>query len=129
MKLMLDTNAYCAMMRSDAKTIQCIEAADEIYLPSVVLGELYAGFRLGNRYEENMAALNAFLQLPGVEIIDIDQDIADRYSIIFKCLKEAGTPIPTNDLWIAACSLELGARLLAKDRHFQRVAGLLLIEG
>ena len=92
-----------------------------------MLGELHAGFQLGKYLTRNIHELELFLLKPGVRCIEIDKSIAERYGILVKDLKKNGTPIPTNDIWIAAACLETGSRLLSKDRHFTKIPGIALI--
>ena len=114
-------------MRNQAGLQRCLEEAEIIHVPTIVLGELYAGFCLGSRYEDNCRELEAFLELPGVQIATPSQDVAERYGYLVRDLRQQGTPIPTNDLWIAAAALETGARLVSYDAHFQHVPGLIVI--
>ena len=127
MRVCLDTNAYSRLMRNQAGLQRCLEEAEIIHVPTIVLGELYAGFCLGSRYEDNCRELEAFLELPGVQIATPSQDVAERYGYLVRDLRQQGTPIPTNDLWIAAAALETGARLVSYDAHFQHVPGLIVI--
>jgi tRNA(fMet)-specific endonuclease VapC len=105
-----------------------MESADELVLPAIVIGELFSGFLQGNRTENNMAELKAFLKEPGVRVQDIGIPQAEKYGLLIKNLKAAGTPIPTNDVWIAATALSLGASILTRDRHFESVIGLFVQE-
>lgn len=127
MRVCLDTNAYSRLMRNQAELQRCLEEAELIHLPTVVLGELYAGFCLGSQYEANCQDLKAFLELPGVQIAAPGQEVAERYGYLVRDLRQQGTPIPTNDLWVAATALETGARLISYDAHFQHVPGLIVI--
>ena len=115
MRVCLDTNAYSALMRHRTGLRRCLEEAELIYVPTIVLGELYAGFCLGPRYAENCRELEIFLELPGVRTIPPDQGVAERYGYLVRDLRRQGTPLPTNDLWIAATTLETGARLVSYD--------------
>ena len=124
MKICVDTNAYTAFKRGDEAVTGVLENAGEVLLPSIVVGELFAGFHMGSRRDRNIEELNDFLAKPGVSIVDIDRSIAERYGVLIKTLREKGTPIPTNDIWIAAVALDTGARLLTLDDHFQYVPGL-----
>jgi len=101
-----------------------IAAADTVLLPVVVLGELQAGFEMGNRYRENSVALSEFLRESFVGILPVTEAVARRYSRIFAQLKASGTPIPTNDIWIASCAAEAAGMLITFDRHFEKVPGL-----
>ncbi len=125
-KLSLDTSAYSRLMRGSIGLKGRIEEVDAIFRPVTVLGELYAGFGSGTRREQNLAELAEFRQQPGVAVLDLTENIAERYGRIVKVLREQGTPIPTNDIWIAAAALEAGGRLVAYDAHFERVPGLLI---
>jgi tRNA(fMet)-specific endonuclease VapC len=127
MRVCLDTNAYSMLLRNRAGLQRCLEEAALIHIPTIVLGELYAGFCLGARYAENCADLKAFLELPGVQITPLSEEVAERYGFLVRDLRRQGTPIPTNDLWIAATALETGARLVSYDAHFQNVPGLIVI--
>lgn len=125
MKICIDTSAYSTFMLGDRAIKELLESADRVLVPSVVLGELYAGFYMGHRTKTNIEELNGFLERPGITTVLIDPSIAERYGLLVKALKEAGTPIPTNDVWIAAVAFESGARLLTRDRHFKSIPGLL----
>ena len=93
-------------------------------MPTIVLGELHAGFRGGSRFLDNETTLERFLEEPFVSVRPIDAEVSARYGEVFSQLKRAGTPIPTNDIWIAAVALESGAHLLSFDEDFKQVAGL-----
>ena len=95
-------------------------------MPTVVLGELYAGFTRGTRERENNLDLEQFLSLPGVEICPVTEQVARRYALVVKALLHDGTPIPTNDVWIASIALDTGARLVTLDAHFKQVPTLLV---
>lgn len=122
----LDTSAYSRLMRGSQGLKRRLEEVDVIHLPVTVLGELYAGFMLGRRCQENLAELAEFRRQPGVGGLDLTDNIAERYGWLVQVLREQGTPIPTNDIWIAAAALESGGRLVAYDVHFERVPGLLI---
>ena len=83
----------------------------------------YSGFHRGAKFEQNMRMLRRFLEHEAVEIAPVGEVTADRYSRIVMQLKKDGSPIPINDVWIAAQAMEHGAELLASDRHFEQVAG------
>lgn len=125
-RLCLDSTAYSRLMRGQPKLQERLETADEILLPVTVLGELYAGFQGGRRHEENLALLASFRSQPGVAIVDVTDNIAQRYAAIVTTLKRQGTPIPANDIWIAAAALENGGRIVAYDSHFEAVPGLIV---
>ncbi len=124
MKLIIDTSAYVGFKRNIADVVEFITQAEHIIFSPVVVGELLFGFRSGSMFKENLNDLDAFLAHETVELASINRITADRYSRIATELKRQGTPIPSNDLWIAAQSMEHGAELVTSDRHFQRIPGL-----
>ena len=124
MKLMLDTSAYVEFKRNEADAVDIIVSADLIMVSPIVLGELLFGFRNGTRFKQNLADLNQFLAHKAVEIVPIGKITSDRYARIATQLKSQVTPIPTNDIWIAAQTMEHGAELITSDKHFERIAGL-----
>ena len=123
-RVVFDTSAYSHFRAGHAALHERLETAHEIILATTVLGELHAGFRGGSRFLDNEAALERFLEEPFVTVREIDAEVAARYGEVFAQLKRAGTPIPTNDIWIAAVALECGGHLLSFDDDFSRVAGL-----
>jgi len=127
MKVCLDTNAYSRLMLGHVPLKDLLESVDEILVPVTVLGELYAGFELGSRRQANCEQLAMFLSQPGVDSAVVDDGVAERYGSLVSQLSRAGTPIPTNDIWIAAAAMECGARLVSYDAHFASVPGLLVL--
>ena len=125
MKLVMDTSAYAELARGNSHLRHILETADEVLVPAVVLGELHAGFRGGTRQHENLELLRSFLSAPGVHVMPVDEGVAERYGDLVTRLRAQGTPIPTNDVWISAITLETGGRLLALDRHFDNVPGIM----
>ncbi len=124
MKLILDTNAYVGFKLGYSEIVEYLIRADVILVSPIVLGELIFGFRNGSRFTENMEDLNLFLSHPAVETISICAITSDRYSRIALQLKQQGTPIPSNDIWIAAQTMETGAELVTMDNHFDKISGL-----
>ena len=120
-RLTLDTSAYSAFIRGHSELTAALEEAEQIHVSPIVLGELYAGFRGGNRRVENERRLLRFLSSPGVSIPVIDDETARAYAEILNFLRNAGTPIPTNDIWIAAGAMQHGLRVLTTDVHYKRV--------
>ena len=126
MKILLDTNAYVDFKRNVTEVVDVIVGAQTILFSPIVLGELMFGFRNGTRFKENMKELQSFLNHEAVELVEIGHITADRFSRIAAQLRQQGTPIPTNDIWVAAQAMEHGAELLTSDQHFQHIAGLAL---
>jgi len=101
-----------------------LAAAEMVLVPVTVIGELEAAFELGRRSRENRAVLEEFLAEPFVTTLGVTAEVARTYGRHFARLRRAGTPIPVNDVWIAAETLDCGGQLLTFDRHFQRIEGL-----
>jgi predicted nucleic acid-binding protein len=120
-RFLLDTSAYSALMRKHPAVLEFIDSAEALYLSPIVLGELTAGFLLGGQREKNERALSEFLQSSRVMILPIDDETADRWAIIAASLKKAGTPIASNDVWIAAGAMQHGLPILTSDRDFQKI--------
>ena len=121
MRLLVDTSAYSAFMRGHGEIKVALQEADEIFVNSIVLGELRAGFIKGRRRRKNDDELNTFLASPRVKLLDVTEETAERYAVILNSRWQAGTPIPTNDIWIAASAMEYGLELLTTDEHYQKV--------
>jgi predicted nucleic acid-binding protein len=124
MKVLLDTNAYSALMRGHAETVNRVRRAEHVILSMIVVGELLFGFRAGGRMRKNLGELEAFLENPYVSLVPVTYTTADRFGRIAAALRAKGHPIPTNDIWIAAHTMETGAELLSFDQHFDAVNGL-----
>jgi len=125
-KVMLDTSAYSAFLRGNGEIKQGLQEADEIYLNAVVLGELYSGFAQGSREKKNREILRDFLSSPRIQIAALDEETAERYAAIITYLRSKGTPIPTNDLWIAATTMQYGLKLLTTDGHYRAVPQIIV---
>ncbi len=128
MRLVLDTNAYFALLSGEQQQLQLPETADWVGMPSVVIGELLAGFLRGSKAEINIMLLDDFLSSGNIETLVQGRAAAERYGALKKALRERGTPIPTNDIWIAAVALASDARLVSRDLHFGKVP-LLVVMG
>ncbi len=125
-KLLLDTNAYTHLLRGNVDVLNALGIADTVFMSIFVLGELYAGFKGGDKESANRAQLDDFLRRPTVRILTATRETSDIFGTIKHRLKTAGTPIPINDVWIAAHATESGSHLVTYDTHFANVAGLLL---
>ena len=121
MRLALDTNRYSDLCRGTAEVVLLVEHAEAVLLPFVVLAELRAGFAVGTRGMENERVLRRFLMKPAVAVLFADEQTSHHYAAVFRQLRRQGTPIPTNDLWIAALVLQHGLVLCARDRHFDHL--------
>jgi tRNA(fMet)-specific endonuclease VapC len=117
-KLALDTNRYTDLCRGNVSIVETVERADEVWLPFIVLGELRAGFAVGGQGPRNEAVLRRFLMKPGVGVLYGDEQTTHHYGTIYRQLRKQGTPIPINDMWIAALVLQHSLVLCARDTHF-----------
>jgi predicted nucleic acid-binding protein len=120
-RLLVDTSAYSALFRGDERAKEALRSADEVYLSPVIIGELLSGFSGGHRRAANEAGLREFLAEPRVRVVVIDEETSLRYATIWRSLSAAGTPIPTNDIWIAASAMQHGLEVLTADAHYARV--------
>ena len=122
MKLVLDTNIYSDYAEGIPAVVDVLAIhGEEIFLPSIVLGELTYGFIKGRRQRFNERKLQEFIKKLQIEIIDVNHNVARKYGIIFLSLVKRGQKIPINDVWIAACCMETGGTLVTRDRHFRYV--------
>lgn len=126
--LLLDTNAYISYLAGDVMVLNELATADVVYISIFVLGELYAGFRGGTKYQENKDILEKFLHKPTVEILNATETTSDIFGQLKNSLKNAGTPLPINDVWIASHALQTGSKLISYDRHFAKCPGVRLWE-
>ena len=122
MKIVLDTNIYCDFAEGLPDAVNAIATHGEyIFIPSIVIGELSFGFMNGSRQQFNEKKLQQIINRLKIEIIDVNKDVARRYAIIYLSLVKKGAKIPINDVWIAACCMEVGGTLLTRDKHFDVV--------
>ena len=122
--LLIDTNIYVAFKRGSSEVQKVFQHTDHIGIDSCVLAELYSGFRLGNRNKKNVEELEDFLRTPRVSIYNHTLKTAEFYAHVYERLRRQGTPIPSNDIWIAAVAMEQGLALYSYDRHFDHVDGM-----
>ena len=119
MRLALDTNRYTDLCRGESPVVEMVESAAEVWLPFIVVGELRAGFAVGTQGPRNEAVLRRFLMKPDVAILYADEQTTHHYANVYRQLRKQGTPIPTNDMWIAALVLQHSLVLCARDAHFE----------
>jgi len=117
-RILLDTSALSAFLRGHRAIVDATRTADRIAVTPVVLGELGAGFLRGSHLERNRELLRDFLRSPRVRTLGIDEETGQRYAQIHHSLRRAGTPIPTNDIWIAASAMQFGLVVVATDQHY-----------
>ena len=117
----LDTSAYSQFKRGEPRVVELLDRADWIGVPSIVIGELWSGFLQGGQVDADEAELLEFLDNPIVEELPVDAEIGRIYAEIVVALRKAGTPLPTNDIWIAGCAARAGAPVLTYDSHFKAI--------
>jgi tRNA(fMet)-specific endonuclease VapC len=120
-RVAVDTNRYVDLCQGVDDTVALLEEAEAIMLPFVVLGELRAGFAHGRRQVENERVLRRFLLKDGVHVLLADDQTTHHYASVFRQLRKQGTPIPTNDMWLAALVLQHNLALHARDQHFDHL--------
>jgi predicted nucleic acid-binding protein len=119
--VLFDTSAFSAYRRGHPEIESAVKEATSAALNVIALGELLHGFRGGGKLKGNLADLARLRSVPRFRILPLDEDTADSYARIILELRRAGTPIPTNDIWIAASAMQHGLEILTTDRHFLRL--------
>jgi tRNA(fMet)-specific endonuclease VapC len=123
-RFLLDTNIVIAIFAKEAKVQAHLVIASEIFVPAIVLGELYYGAHKSSRITENIAKITAF----GANntVLVSDTETAQAYGQIKNVLRAKGRPIPENDIWIAAIAIQYNLALVTRDGHFGEVDGLMI---
>jgi tRNA(fMet)-specific endonuclease VapC len=127
MRLALDANRYTGLCRGEPSVIETVELADEVWPPFILVRELRAGFAVGTQGTRNEAVLHRFLLKPGVAILYADDQTTHHYANVHRQLRRQGTPIPTNDMWIAALVLQHSLVLFAREAHFDALPQIVRI--
>ena len=122
----LDTSAYSAFNRGDKRLKDWFNADTDIIVPSIVIGELRAGFAAGSKRKENEALLQRFLDSPNVFVETISDSTTKIYAAVYLRLRDTGKPMGTNDMWIAAIALQQDNELLTLDKGFKNIPDLML---
>ena len=122
MALILDTNALSAIADGEEVAMELARRAVSIAVPVIVLGE----YRVGIAQSRHHSKYEAWLQewISSVDVLEVEDETAKFYAALALELKRHGTPIPTNDLWIAALCSQHALPLLSRDRHFDLIQGL-----
>ena len=123
-KIVLDTNRYRDFCLGDRVVLDRLQLAEQVFLPFVALAELRAGFQCGTRARENERILLRFLSRPRTSVLYASEATTRHYAQLFYQLRQQGTPIPTNDIWIAALVVEHGLHLFSRDQHFDHLPHL-----
>jgi tRNA(fMet)-specific endonuclease VapC len=123
-RIIVDTNRYRDFCAGLAEAVECLQAAEQIFIPFVTIAELRAGFLAGTPGKRNAQVLSTFLNRARVRILWPDEETTRQYARTWLQLRRQGTPIPTNDLWIAALALQHNTALFSRDSHFDHLAQL-----
>jgi len=118
MRILVDTNRYRDFCADVLEVVDILGAADEVHMPFVTVAELRAGFLSGTFARRNESVLVRFLNRPRVGVLLPDEETTHHYAMVYSQLRRQGTPIPTNDLWIAALAVQHDLVLCSRDRHF-----------
>ena len=124
MKIAVDSNRYTDLCRGVPEVVEVITNAVEIYIPLIVLAEQRAGFAHGTNREKNERVLTRFLNNPGVFVLVPDEQTTFFYADAYAYLRKKGKPIPTNDLWIAALTIQHQLVLFDRDADFDHLPQL-----
>jgi len=119
---LLDTNIIIGLFAGQASIIKHLQQSDEIFIPSIALGELHYGARKSGRVQQNIERIEEFVA--DVTVVDCDASTARQYGDVKNRLRVKGRPLPENDIWIAALALQYALVLVTRDAHFQHVEGL-----
>ena len=127
MKILIDTNRYRDFCKGDPDALRMIKTASFIGVPFIVLAELRCGFLCGVRARRNEAMLTQFLGSPRVSVLFPDRETTNHYAHLYAQLRLQGTPIPMNDLWIAALAIQHDLPLYSRDAHFECIPQLVVV--
>jgi len=115
-KYLLDTNIIIALLKGEQSVLDALKRAEEVFIPVIAVGELYFGAAKSGRPEANRAVIDHFVQ--GRPLLFCDLAVAQEYGRVKGVLKTLGTPLPENDIWIAAIALRHGLTIISRDQHF-----------
>ena len=121
MRILIDSNRFIDFCAGDEEVIAVFERAALLVVPFVVLAEIRMGAQLAKRGENQVRILNELLNQPGVRAVHSTDGTAHHYAAIFAQLRRKGSPIPTNDIWIAALAIEHNLVLYSRDAHFDKI--------
>ncbi|HLG18615.1 MAG TPA: type II toxin-antitoxin system VapC family toxin [Bdellovibrionota bacterium] len=129
MKIAIDTNRYVDFCKGDETAVRLIQQAERVYLPLITIAELRAGFLGGKAAATNESKLVSFLNSSTVSVLSPDEQTTHHYARLFQQLRSKGTPIPTNDIWIAALVYQHDLVLFSRDQHFDSFPQLARVAG
>jgi tRNA(fMet)-specific endonuclease VapC len=121
-RYLLDTNIVISLLAEEVVVMDSLQSAHEVFVPSIVLGELYYGAQRSSRVLQNIERIDNFMVANTVLVCD--GTTASVYGVVKNMLRSKGRPLPENDIWIAAVALQHGLTLVTRDGHFDEVEGL-----
>jgi tRNA(fMet)-specific endonuclease VapC len=124
-RFLLDTNIIIGLLNRERSILDALANAAEVFVPVIAVGELYFGAARSGRPDANRAVLDQFTA--GRVVLPCDLAVAREYGRLKGALKAQGTPLPENDMWIAASALRHGLTVASRDQHFREVAGLVVV--
>ena len=124
--MILDTNGLSALAEGEPALESILRKATEVAIPVIVLGEYRYGISLSRYRKQYEQWLAQFLST--FRILEVDERTTVAYSSVRTELKKAGTPIPCNDVWIAALCRQHSQPLVSRDRHFDVVTGIARVD-
>ena len=124
-KCLLDTNIVIALFADEASIREHLAQTEEVFVPSVVIGELFYGAHKSARSGENLARIEDFAA--SNLVLGCDTETARVYGEVKNALRVKGHPLPENDIWIAAIALQHGLTLISRDLHFSAIGRLKVV--
>lgn len=124
MRILIDSNRFSDFCAGVREVVDTFEQAALLAIPFVVLAEIRAGGAVMKQGDAQVRVLNELLQQPGVRVAHSTDTTAHHYAALYARLRKAGTPIPTNDIWIAALAMEHSLVLYSRDAHFDLIPSL-----
>jgi tRNA(fMet)-specific endonuclease VapC len=128
-EIAIDTNRYRDLVDGEPEAVAVLRTAPKIHIPFIVVAELRAGFAVGSRGDENQRIFEQFLHRPRVAVLLPTVETTRHYAHLYRQLRAAGTPIPTNDLWIASLVVQHELTLFSRDAHFDALPQIPTIAG
>jgi len=124
-RYLLDSNIIIALFADEVAIKDSLAKAEEVFVPSIAIGELYFGARKSVRTRDNLARIDEFAA--NNVVLGCDTDTARRYGEIKAGLRLKGNPLPENDIWIAAIALQHGLTMITRDTHFSEIENLKVV--
>jgi tRNA(fMet)-specific endonuclease VapC len=121
-RYLLDTNIIIALFANEEEVQDKLAQAEEVFVPSVVLGELYFGAHKSAKMVKNLARIDEFAS--NTAVLGCDTETARTYGEVKNTLRLKGHPIPENDIWVTAVALQYGLTVVTRDTHFDGIKNL-----